>query len=166
MRTLKSQSQLPRQSSKPLPLEDERLFQRPDYDIPLIPLDLTLLDDQQLMEVFAKAVGWQNFAATVAVEMEVGEADAEQALTTVEAAVMIASWTGAKEDRVTLAKAHRDRDPQVMEAQAALGRNKAARKRAQTVRDNSERIANLVSRELTRRVGREPSERRMGRYQP
>lgn len=118
------------------------------------------------MTLFAKAVGWQNFAATMAVEMEVREADAEHTLATEEARVMINSWTGAKEDRVTIAKANRDRDPQVLSATSDLGRVKAQRKRAQTVRDNAERIANLVSRELTRRVGRDPVERRNARWQP
>lgn len=118
------------------------------------------------MTLFAKAVGWQNFAASMAVEMEVREADAEQTLATIEAGVMIRSWTGAKEDRVTIARANRDIDPEVRAAVEYLGKVKASRKRAQTVRDNAERIAGLVSRELTRRVGRDPVERRAMRWQP
>ena len=125
-----------------------------------------MLDDVYLMEAFAKAVGWQNFAATIAVEAEVREAQAEMDLATEEAKVMIRMWTGAKEDRVTIAKAQRDQDPDVLAAQTALGLVKASRKRAQTVRDNAERIASLVSRELTRRVGRDPVDRRTARWQP
>lgn len=125
-----------------------------------------MVDDEALMELFAKAVSWQNFAASVAVESEVREADAEQALATEEASVMIRSWTGAKEDRVTISRAQRDVDPTVQEALKSLHAIKAARKRAQTVRDNAERIASLVSRELSRRIGRDPVERRNARWQP
>lgn len=145
---------------------DEKLFARPQYEVPQVPLDLTMIDDDALMTVFAKAVGWQNFAASLAVELEVREAEAETRLAFHEAEVMIRSWTGAKEDRVTIARAQRDQDATVQMAQGVLHNNKAARKRAQTVRDNAERIASLVSRELTRRVGRDPVDRRQTRWNP
>lgn len=166
MRVLPKKSLSQPQSLEPQQHADERLFIRPEFDIPSVPLDLTMIDDDTLMELFAKAVAWQNFAASLSVESEVREADAEQSLATYEAAVMIRTWTGAKEDRVTISRAQRDADPTVQAAQTTLGTIKAARKRAQTVRDNAERIASLLSRELTRRVGRDPVDRRTARWQP
>jgi hypothetical protein len=42
----------------------------------------------------------------------------------------------------------------------------ATRKMTQVVFANCERVVALISRELTRRVGREGTERRMNRWQP
>lgn len=134
--------------------------------MPDVPLDLTMLNDADLMALFAKSVAWQNFAATISTEMEVTEAEWDTQVSHRRAQVLIKSWTGAKEDRVTISKAQQELDTEVQKREAKLSQVKAARKRAQTVRDNAERIASLVSRELTRRVGRDPVERRAGRWQP
>lgn len=142
------------------------LSSRPAYDLPEIIADLTLIDDDALMEMFSHAVGWQNFAASVSVEAEIREADCEYEMEKAESEAVVAAWSGTSKDRVTVAKAQRALDPKVNDLRQKWLNAKGARKRAQVVRDNCERVVNLVSRELTRRVGRESSDRRQNRWNP
>jgi predicted TIM-barrel fold metal-dependent hydrolase len=156
---------------------DERLFVRPEFDVPQLDGDdITMYDDAQLMTSFMEAIAWQNFVATIAVEAEVREAALEEQLATAEARAMLDTWSTGKtvgpkggirtDGLATEAKLHRDVDPDVIAMREQLLQSRASRKRAQVVRDNCERIANLLSRELTRRVGREPVDRRGNRYSP
>lgn len=142
------------------------LLNKPPYSLPDISDDLTLIGDDELMSFFAHAVGWQNFAASVSVEAEVREAEYEYEVEKAESEAVVAAWSGTSKDRVTVAKAQRALDPKVNELKDRWLQAKAARKRAQVVRDNCERIVNLISRELTRRVGREGPERRANRWNP
>jgi ADP-ribosylglycohydrolase len=137
--------------------------------------DLTMLSDGSLMTMFSKAVAWQNFADSIATEAEVREAELSSELDHAESVAVIGAWAnagttvgprgGVRSDfSATVAKAQRDTSPAVQSLRADHLRAKASRKRAQTVRDNSERIAQLLSRELSRRIGRDPVERRAGRF--
>ena len=171
-----------RQINPPPSLSDEhplldgvRHFARPEYDLPDIPDDLTMCGDNVLMGMFTKAVAWQNFADTIATEAEIREARYEDALATVESDSLLSAWRnytpeyGPKggirnEFSATVAKAQRDTDPAVVSARDEWQHAKAARKRAQTVRDNAERLAQLLSRELSRRIGRDSLEKRAGRF--
>jgi len=137
---------------------------KPEYAIPDIPQDLTILSDDDLMEMFSHAVAWQNFTASAAIEAEIREADYEYVLEKAESEAVVSAWTGTSNDRVSVAKAHRALDPQVNAVKESWLKSKASRKRAQVVRDNCERIVNLISRELTRRVGRDSTERRTHRW--
>lgn len=134
-----------------------------------------MVSDAVLMDMFSRAVGWQNFAATMAIEQEIKEAELESEIAYAEAQALIVAWeaapvlTGARgaqrtEFNTTAAKAQREVDPKVQDLKASLRTAYAARKRAQVVRDNAERVANVVSRELTRRIGRDPVERKAQRY--
>lgn len=155
--------------------DGERLFVRPDFDIPeLDGSDITLMDDSQLMSMFSKAVAWQNFADTVATEAEIREADLASQVDHAESSAVLAAWTTASstvgprggvrsEFTATAAKAQRDTDPDVILLREKFRSAKASRKRAQTVRDNSERLANFLSRELSRRIGRDGLQR-AGRF--
>lgn len=137
--------------------------------------DLTMMSDASLMDLFQQAVAWQNFADTVATEAEIKEAEALAQLEHAEAAAVISAWTNAgttvgpkggirSDFTATVAKAQRDTDPNVMAKRAAMQNVKASRKRAQTVRDSAERVSQLLSRELSRRIGRDPVDRRAGRF--
>jgi hypothetical protein len=156
--------------------DDERLFARPNFDIPeLDGSDLTMVADSTLMEMFSKAVAWQNFADTIATEAEIKEADFAARVEQAESSAVLWAWTNASttvgprggvksEFTATVAKAQRDTDPEVGLLREQFRLAKAARKRAQTVRDNSERLANLLSRELSRRIGRDGVQQRAGRF--
>jgi hypothetical protein len=129
-----------------------------------VPLDLTSVSDQDLMEMFAKAVAWQNFVAATAVEAEILEADREAELAKLGADAVLANWEG--KSTITKARLVRDSTPEVVVAQEAYRAIRARRKRAQVVQANAERIATLVSRELSRRIGRDATERRNVRWSP
>lgn len=137
--------------------------------------DITMHADSTLMSMFSQAVAWQNFADSIATEAEVREAELAMELETAESNAVLTAWNSAgtvvgprggvkSEFTATVAKAQRDTDPEVTSLRAQYLRAKASRKRAQTVRDNSERISQLLSRELSRRIGRDPVERRAGRF--
>jgi hypothetical protein len=138
----------------------------PGSEVPSIPNDLTDLPDEELMGLFSRYIAWQNYVAVKHVEAEIHEADTETALRYAEATGLVESWTGAKEDRVTVAKAERELDPDVRDARQAYDRARARRKMLGVLTANMERAAALISRELTRRVGREPVERRQQRWNP
>lgn len=112
------------------------------------------------MEHFSKQLAWQNFFATQVAQAEIEEAEAEAHLKTQEAVVML---TGKK---VTEARAERDVDENVLAARNDFLVAKAKRKMLQVIMENRERCANLISRELTRRVGREGNQRRNDRWNP
>lgn len=140
--------------------EAELFDPKPEFEIPELPWDITELSDNLLMEHFSKQLAWQNFFATQVAQAEIDEADAEARLKTQEAVVML---TGKK---VTEARAERDVDENVVAARQEFLVAKARRKMLQVTMENRERCANLISRELTRRVGREGNQRRSDRWTP
>lgn len=118
------------------------------------------------MQLFSKYVSWQNYLAVRVTEAEIAEATAQTELTVQQATAMVKSWTGTKEDRVAVAKAERELHPEVRAQQDRYDTARAHRKMLSTLADNMERAAAVVSRELTRRVGREPVERRHRGWTP
>jgi hypothetical protein len=112
------------------------------------------------MEVFALYVAWHDFLDVQRVAAEIAEADAETALKVLQATSIAAGWEGPKETRITVLRAERDTDPEVMAAQAAFSQMKARRKMMGVLCGNMERGAALLSRELSRRIGRAPVEGR------
>lgn len=162
-KTLRRRSQ---SSSKPSPPPDARpsrreysgipIGDRPDDPVPALPKDLADIDDGQLMTLFSLYVAWQNYIAVRHTEAEIAEAEAQTRLTVDQATAMVKSWTGTKEDRVAVAKAERELHPEVREQQDRYNTARAHRKMLGTLAENMERAAQVISRELTRRVGREP----------
>lgn len=118
------------------------------------------------MELFAAYTAWVNFAATELAGSELSEAKLESHLHWIQATKLISSWAGSTKDRVTVAKAERDTDSEVIKASDDLVIAKAKRKMTGVIYENCERCVFLISRELTRRIGRDGSDKRMGRYRP
>ena len=137
-------------------------FDRPsDPDgIPSLPSDITVISDSDLMRLFSQYVEWQNFIATVMVDAEADEVHFESQLKVAEAFAMASS--SAKQ--VAQQKADAASDEDVMEAKTLYQNAKARRKAVSMKLDNLDRLANLVSRELSRRIGRDPVQRRQQRY--
>lgn len=142
------------------------LGDRPGNTVPTLPVDLADIDDRLLMQLFSKYIAWQNYIATRVTEAEIAEANAQTELTVAQSTAMVKSWTGTREDRVAMAKAERDLHPEVRGMQDRYDTARAHRKMLSTLADNMERAAMVVSRELTRRVGREPVERRHRGWTP
>jgi hypothetical protein len=134
--------------------------------VPSLPIDLADIDDRLLMELFSKYIAWQNYIAVRVTEAEIAEAEAQTELSVDQAQALLGSWSGTKEDRVALARAEREVHPKVIEQQSRYNTARAHRKMLSTLADNMERAAAVVSRELTRRVGREPVERRHRGWTP
>lgn len=132
----------------------------PHYDIPEVPEDLTDVDDRELMQLFSQQIAWQNFFSTLVVQAEHAEMQAELKLTEAKAAAM--QGTGKLNDK----RAERDTDLAVIKANTDFINAKANRKAYQVVTDNRDRCASLLSRELTRRVGRSPLQGRADKWTP
>jgi hypothetical protein len=123
------------------------------------------MDDDRLMRAFAHFVAWQNYAASELAIAEVTEAQAEGALKFEEAQHMVTNWSQAR-DKVTVARAQMALSKRVETARSDVLKAYARRKLAAVVYENCERGANLISRELSRRIGRDAVERRAARWQP
>ena len=137
-------------------------FRRPEYDIPEIPPNLTEISDADLMELFAQYVAWQNFIDQESVNIEIEETRAQSRRDIASARALAES----EEKQVTRQKAAAVTDLQVELANNDWIIAKSSRKAIGIQRDALERLANLVSRELSRRIGRGPTQRRADRFRP
>jgi hypothetical protein len=114
------------------------------------------------MERFREFVAWQNYAAEMLVKAEVAEHEAEARLHYVEAQALMKDWDG--KGTVKARKAEIADDQEVEAASAERLAKYAERKYTKMIYDNCERSASLLSRELSRRIGREGAERRNARW--
>lgn len=135
----------------------------PSVAIPDLPLDITVLSDSRLMSLFAEMTAWTNYCATNLARAEVEETRADADLRYEEAVAFSRARPDAK---VTTVRAHAALIEPVGKARQRVTEAYAARKLAAVMYNNCDRIVNLLSRELTRRVGREPVERRNQRWNP
>lgn len=145
------------------PLASVSLGAQPEFEIPDVPRDVTVISDRKLMTLFSEYVSWQNYAATRLAECEVEEERAQAAVRYEEAIAMSMAPATAK---VTVTRANMATSKTMQTARERALEAYASRKLTQVVYANCERVVALISRELTRRVGREGPERRMNRWQP
>lgn len=126
------------------------------------------LSDDELMRLFVALTRWTDFYAGQLAMAEVEMTYSDQVLEQVKATVLLRKWASAtKDDRVTIAKAEVLTDPDVDECQGVYDTAYARKKMLAVYFENAERDAAVVSRELTRRVGRkESNERRADRWKP
>jgi hypothetical protein len=147
------------------PRHDANLFDQPEFDLPDLPTtNLTSVNDDTLMELFAQFTAYQNYAAVKLAEAEVTEARAEANVRHIEAMTMVGSW-GPK-DKVTVARAELANSPEVERARQDVLTAYAQRKLTKVMYDNTERCVFVVSRELSRRIGNVGYERRNNRWNP
>ena len=134
---------------------------KPGDEMPGLPPELDVLSDADLMSLYSEMVSWVNYAKAEMVKAEIIEENALSLLKQTEAEALLEQWDSGKGDRVTMAKARRDVDPRVKEQQSQYYQSRAYRKMVDTVFDRGERNANVLSRELSRRISLTPNERRM-----
>lgn len=140
---------------------------RPDDEIPELPKHLDDMGDAELMDLYSEFMAWVSYAKAELVTAEIAEDRESNFLKILEARVLIEQWSAeAKGDRVTIAKARRDIDPRVVSQQGVCQQARAYRKLVDSVFDRCERGAQLLSRELSRRIGLHSRESRSGRYAP
>lgn len=113
------------------------------------------------MELFAKYVSWQNFVDSEAISAERDEMIAENSLKMAEARAVASS-----SEKITKARLEAKSSADVEKAVAAHIMAKSLRKALSIQQAALERSANFVSRELSRRIGRGPAERRNARWNP
>lgn len=138
---------------------------RPEGEFPELPLFLDELPDPELMELYSRFINWGSYAKHELVQAEIVEERTANQQKFSEATILIEQWgEGAKGDTVTLAKARRDTDPAVVQAANDYLEARAVRKLTEAMFERCERGAQVVSRELSRRISMAPNERRTGRY--
>jgi hypothetical protein len=137
---------------------------QPEYELPDLPRDLTSLADKALMILFSEFTSWLNYAAVRFAEAEVEEERAEASLKYAEATQLVAA--APKQGTVTTAKAAGVINPVVQTARDRALDAYALRKMTSVMFGNCERCVNLISRELSRRIGRDGPERRQQRWNP
>ena len=140
------------------------LPEQPDNEIPDPPSDLGELFDDDLMELFAEWTAWTNHLAGVFAVAEIDEEATEAYVKQVEAFALVSANPGKGEVMKTRAEQSMSED--VVDAREARLRAYAYRKATEVLYNNAERNAALISRELTRRVGRDGPERRERRMRP
>jgi hypothetical protein len=117
------------------------------------------------MALFVGLTRWTDYVGSEFAIAEVEEHSAEVVLEKAKALGLLANWAGGKEDRTTIAKAEAANSPAVVEWQSEYDVLYAKRKMLGMLYAKAERDAALVSRELTRRVGkRENNDRRADRW--
>lgn len=125
--------------------------EKPAYDIPNLPQDLTEIGDEDLMVLYSKLTAYADFIAVQVSCAQVDERALEKGLSSMEAIKMLRS-EGKNENRVTFARAQVAIDPEVVDTKVKLEDTHAYRKLIETMMMNVERDSALVSRELTRRT--------------
>lgn len=126
------------------------LHPQPDTEIPVLPPDLTAIDDEDLMILYSLLTAWSDFVSAQVSCAQVDERAAEKKLAHSENLLMIAS--GDRGDRVTYARAQVAAEPTIVALKEEIETLHAYRKLVETLSLNIERDASLVSRELTRRT--------------
>ena len=119
------------------------------------------------MSLYNEFMAWVSYAKADYVQAEIAEERAENDMRVTESMTLIGQWNDkTKGDTVTLAKAKRDVDPEVISARNAYSEARAYRKLVESVFERCERGAQVLSRELSRRIGLAPKERSVSRYAP
>jgi hypothetical protein len=112
------------------------------------------------MTLFTRTTAWVEYTGS---RLAAAEVDEKSTVDTLERHKALSAVRNASEKTVTAARARAYEDPEYLEAQEAKTRAYAYRKLLQAVHDSAERKNTLLSRELTRRVGRGDREARAGR---
>lgn len=144
-----------------------RLPERPEGEVPVLTApdgDLGEWSDGVLMTQFTLFTRWADHLNVEVALAEITEATAERIFRRIRDVAMLG--VSPARGQVTAAKAAAGLSAEVIEAEDEAASAKAYRKLVQSLYENVERDASLLSRELTRRLGRDPYERRERRWTP
>lgn len=119
------------------------------------------------MELYAEFMSWLSYAKSQLTLAEIEEERTRNELDYLQSFILIEQWDNkTKGDLVTVAKAKRDIDPRIVSLIELHTEKRAYRKLVDTIFDRCERGAQVVSRELSRRISMAPQERRQHRFNP
>lgn len=142
-----------------------KLAEKPRYEIPTLPRDITELGDEDLMDLFVMLTAWNDHISGEAAVAAIEERQAQRSVDVAEAQAMLSGWKGGSGDRVAIAKAQIAVDPTVVALHEDLDEKHAFRKLVEVLSQNIERDSALVSRELTRRTAGDNYKTRSRRFQ-
>lgn len=138
---------------------------RPSETPPDLPDHLDDLDDSSLMDLYTEFMSWVSYMKAQLVQAEIDEDREANTCKVVEAKVLIEQWgADVKGERVTIAKARRDTDNRVVTQTDKYLSARAYRKLVEALFESCERGAQLLSRELSRRIGLHSKEQRTSRF--
>jgi hypothetical protein len=138
----------------------------PTFALPRLPTNLTDISDEKLMGYMVKFTRFQDYVQGQLALAEIKESDTKSALELKQAQFLAATWVGPSESRVAIQKAEAASDPEVQKLDNAYELARARRKLRAVLFESLGRDAAVVSRELTRRIGREDTSRRTDRFSP
>lgn len=117
------------------------------------------------MSLYSEFMAWVSYMKGQLVQAEIDEEHELHQCKLVESMILIDQWgSDSKADRVTLAKARRDVDPKVVDQQVKYQTARAYKKLVEALFESCERGAQLLSRELSRRIGLHSKEQRTSRF--
>lgn len=133
---------------------------RPDEAMPVVPDDITEMYDHELLNMMTLLTRWAEHLGVQLAMAEVDERWAEAAMDKARALALLGE--DVPKD-VTRAKAKAYESEDYVKAEEDYHERMAYRKLVGVLYTNAERWSALLSRELTRRVNRDPRERRVER---
>jgi hypothetical protein len=119
---------------------------------PVVPADITILDDSELMELFGYLTAQMNFASTQLAIAQVDEKELENELEIMESKGHIAFVSQYPKATMATIKAFIATDEDVVLLRENIAQKYAYRKMVEAMTNNVERSIQLVSREVTRRA--------------
>jgi membrane-bound lytic murein transglycosylase MltF len=122
-------------------------------DTPKLPIDITEVADEELMDIFSRLTAYNNFLSTQLACAFIDERNAEQDLDQEESVLFLQHYNGkATKDTMTLIKAKVAVEPRIKDLKEIYMARYNYRKLVEVMVNNVERDTSLVSRELTRRT--------------
>jgi len=125
-----------------------KLAEEPEYDIPVLPSDVTGVNDEELMVLFGEIVSWIDWIEVQLVSAQIDERSAEMSLEKTQADLLIRS---KGEKSVTASKSLAFADTEFLELRNTAFTVYSRRKMLETIFNSLDRKKFIVSREITRR---------------
>ena len=143
------------------------LPEKPHGLLPVVPRNLGDISEIDLMSLYSEFMAWVNYTKSQLVSAEIIEERELNTFEYIKACTLIEQWGNkVKGELVTIAKAKRDVEEKVQTQQETYTQARAYRKLVDTVFDRCERGAQVLSRELSRRISLAPKENRASRFLP
>lgn len=130
-------------------------------ELPDLPFDPSSINDEQLMTLFSSYVSWINYLAVQLSEVE-GELRLVENRYDLQKAQAWKNMAGTATDKRVTVEGH----PDVAVAKNNVANIDKAVNLLKVELQNAERCANLMSRELSRRIGRENTQKREYKWNP
>ena len=116
------------------------------------------------MDLLVQFTEYHDHLSGELVKTDIDEHAAETMLELAKARHLAKGWVNESTSRLAVHKAAAANDPEIQRLTDTLDGLKARRKLLGIMVDSQGRDANVISRELSRRIGREPAQRRADKY--